>query len=288
MKRINYYTRVKILAICFLLSLNMMGQCPPDDFPTDYVFLLTQEDVDNFIINYPNCTELQTLLIGDIVPSTITNLDGLINLESIGWLQITNVPVTNFQGLNNITTIDRFVIYYMPDLMTFEGLEGLESVTGEEFRIELCNSISNFTGLENLSSFDGDFFAITDNDNLNDISGLDCYFFTEEFRNGVSNYEVQQSLYPSIFDNCGIIILSNDDFNYKKIHIYPNPAKNNINIESSHNIERIKIFDVSGRLIKQIKSDFTSIDLSEFTSGIYILKIIIGSNNIINYKLIVD
>ncbi len=283
MKKINCSTRVKVFIISILFSLNMMGQCPPNN----YLYLLTQDDVNNFITNYPNCTELQILLIGDIIPSTITNLNGLINLEKVGWLQITNVPITNLQGLNNIHTIDGLTIAYMPQLITLEGLEGLESITGG-FRIESCNSISNLKGLENLMSIEGDYFQIISNGNLNDISDFNCYFFTEDFRNGIRHYEVQSSLNQSIFDNCGIIILSNDDFNHKKIHIYPNPAKNIINIESSQSIEQINIFDIVGRLIKPIKSDFSSIDISEFTSGTYILQINTSSNNVDNYTLIVD
>lgn len=288
MKKIIYSDKVKVLLIIMLLNFDIIGQCPPDDFPNDYVYLITQEDVDSFLIEYPNCTELKTLLIGDIIPSTITNLDGLIHLENVGWLQITNVPITNFQGLNNIHTIDRFTIYYMPDLLTLEGLEGLKSITGQAFRIELCNSISNFKGLENLMSFDGDYFMITDNRNLNDMSGLDCYFFTEEFRNGVKNYTIQSSLYQSIYDNCGIIISSNDDYIYNNIHIYPNPANNYICIDSPKNIEQLDIYDSFGRLIKQIKSDFNRIDLSDFSASSYILQIRLDSKHVLNHKLIIE
>ena len=289
MKTIIYSSKIKALLIIMLLSLEIYAQCPPDDYPKDYVYLITQEDVDNFIIEYPNCTELKTLLIGDVIPSTITNLNGLINLENVGWLQITNVPITNFQGLNNIHTIDRLTIYYIPDLLSFEGLESLESVTGQTFSIKLCSSISNFKGLENLASFDGNYFTIIDNRNLNDVTGLDCYFFTEEFRNGVIDYySVQSSLNQSIYDHCGILISSKDDFINNNIHIYPNPTHNNISIDSPKNIEQIDIYDLLGRLSKQIKSDYNSIDLSEFSSGSYILQIRLESNNILNSKLIIE
>lgn len=64
-----------ILFIVILLSFNVFGQCPSGD-----VFLMTQEEVDNFIIDYPDCTELNDLYIGDMFSSDITNLNGLINL----------------------------------------------------------------------------------------------------------------------------------------------------------------------------------------------------------------
>lgn len=279
----------KILLIIILINFNVLAQCPPDDFPNDYVVLASQEDVDNFIIDYPDCTTLQTLLIGDTIPgSTITNLNGLINLMSIGWLQITTVPLVNLEGLNNVSSIDRFVIYYMEDLLSLEGLDSLETVTGPEFNIELCLSLTSLIGLENLSSFGGDYFKIINNLNLIDSSGLDCYFFTEEFRNGVSNYEVQPSLYQSIFDNCGIVILSNEDFIANNIRFYPNPVENVLNIDGSENFEGIYVFDMSGRLVMHKTSNFNSIDLSDIATGSYILQFRLDSNKVLNNKLIIE
>ena len=46
MKKIIYSGKIKVLLIIMLLSFDMVGQCPPDDFPNDYVYLITQEDVD--------------------------------------------------------------------------------------------------------------------------------------------------------------------------------------------------------------------------------------------------
>jgi hypothetical protein len=43
-------------------------------------------------------------------------------------------------------------------------------------------------------------------------------------------------------------------------------------IESEVLIEQIAIYDLSGRMVKQVKQSTNSIDLSELTSGFYILK----------------
>lgn len=283
MKKLLRFIKAKIVLIVIFLSFNMFGQCPPDGF----LYLITQEDVDNFIIDYPSCTELQSLLIGDLIPSTISNLDGLINLERVDWLQLTNVPITNLQGLNNIQSIGRFVVYYVPDLLSFEGLDSLETVDGQEFRIELCNSITSFAGLENLNSFDGDYFTIDENNNLNDSNGLNCYFFSEDFRNSVINYTVQSSLNQSIFDNCGIS-LSLGEFNQNNIYLYPNPTKNHLNINNSEHIKEIRIYDLTGRLVKSKISNFKIVDLSSISSGEYILQIDLDSKIVLNKKLIIE
>src|SRR5690606_12196009 len=74
--------------------------CPPGD-----VILTSQTEVDAFATNYPNCTEISSDL--NISGSTITNLDGLSNLTSVGGnLYISsNSSLTNLDGLSNLTSV---------------------------------------------------------------------------------------------------------------------------------------------------------------------------------------
>jgi len=286
MKNMLYCVKINVLLAIIMLSFNVFGQCPPDDFPNNYVHLMTQEDVDNFIIDYPNCTELNVLFIGDIIPSDITNLNGLINLENIGAFQLNNVHVTNLQGLNNLNSAGSFMIVALPNLLSLEGLDSLTEVE-IQFYIENCDLLPNLNGLESLTSIsEGSYFFIYNNINLNDISGLDCYFFSEEFRNGAGTYQIQSSLYPSIFQNCGIV-LSDEAFTYSDIRIYPNPVETTIHIDSNQQIEEVKIFDMFGRLVKHKISDFESFDLSDLVSGGYIMRLQLASNRILNHKLVV-
>jgi hypothetical protein len=292
MKRKLNIKPIKILLVIIFINLNVFGQCPPDD----HFYAITQEAVDNFIIDYPNCTSLKNLWIGDAGPDywEVTDLSAFINLVSVTErLLILQITASSLQGLNNLQTVgqdefDRFDIYFMPNLSSLEGLESLESVAGYSFSINLCPSLTNLNGLENLNTVNvSNSFIIDNNSNLNDVEGLDCYFFTEEFRNNVPNYIIQENLYPSIFENCEII-LSNDNFTNNNISFYPNPAKSNININNTENIEQIDIFDLSGRLIKYKVSDFKNIDLSDLSPGTYILKVSLDSNKFLNSKLIIE
>ena len=69
-----------------------------------------QEQIDNFQINYPECTEIE----GDvkIAGGDISNLNGLNVLTTIGgnlWVgydYIGNPLLPNLTGLNNLTTVD--------------------------------------------------------------------------------------------------------------------------------------------------------------------------------------
>ncbi|MEO1033335.1 MAG: T9SS type A sorting domain-containing protein [Bacteroidota bacterium] len=57
------------------------------------------------------------------------------------------------------------------------------------------------------------------------------------------------------------------------VKIYPNPAKNFVNLESSSLIESLKLYDIQGRLTFQqnLNSTETSINVSNYKSGIYFI-----------------
>jgi hypothetical protein len=73
----------------------------------------------------------------------------------------------------------------------------------------------------------------------------------------------------------------------KPISVYPNPSEGIYNVEISQLINTdisYKIFDISGKIIQQNKFGkqsndfFTSVNLSEFPTGIYTLAINVGEN----------
>jgi hypothetical protein len=59
------------------------------------------------------------------------------------------------------------------------------------------------------------------------------------------------------------------------VNIYPNPAKNLINIKSSDKIENVKIYNLTGQIVfdKMINDNSVQINTSEYKSGIYFIKI---------------
>jgi hypothetical protein len=66
--------------------------------------------------------------------------------------------------------------------------------------------------------------------------------------------------------------LSVGDFNIDKLALYPNPTASEINlaIPFAFNSFDATIYDVSGRTIKKVNTPF-SIDVSDFTSGVYMI-----------------
>jgi hypothetical protein len=63
-----------------------------------------------------------------------------------------------------------------------------------------------------------------------------------------------------------------------KVIAYPNPAKENISFSSSASIDKITVSSAAGVLL--LTTDNTTIDLSNFPSGIYFARI--ASNNTIS------
>ncbi len=65
-------------AYFILFTVNLFSQpCLPSG-----ITFSTQDQIDNFSINYPNCTEIEGYVL--IEGSNITNLDGLEVLTSLG------------------------------------------------------------------------------------------------------------------------------------------------------------------------------------------------------------
>ena len=182
----------------FLLFVNIIiGQnCLPDG-----ITITTQAEMDDFLITYPNCTEIE----GDVVieGTEITNLSALQNITSIeGSLTIVdNESLTNLSGLENLTFIgDKLWIVRNNNLTNLFGLENLaiignsfmfnggfyllenaqlESLSGLNSLMEINGDVNivengalaSLEGLENITSIDG-FLQISYN-GLSDLSGLE-------------------------------------------------------------------------------------------------------------------
>ena len=82
-----------------------------------------------------------------------------------------------------------------------------------------------------------------------------------------------------IENNC---ILSNtEELTIEKIdlQIYPNPTSGDFKIKGDiSKIEKIRVFNANGRLIKEINADFENVSIAGYPSGIYILAFY-GKNN---------
>ena len=69
------------------------------------------------------------------------------------------------------------------------------------------------------------------------------------------------------------------------LSVYPNPTSNYINIESSVALQKIEIYNILGKKVKEINSDFNAIPTNNLSNGVYFLKIY-SENGLATKKLI--
>ena len=109
---------------------------------------------------------------------------------------------------------------------------------------------------------------------------LDCSSGREMTTNGefntltaYGNDLVNNSVYGlKSSGGCNASVLASADFELPIFSIYPNPVSNRIAIRASETIDKVSIFDVSGRLLKNVGTGFDNIDVTFLKRGSYIIQ----------------
>jgi len=167
---------VTIISILLLFQTGIYSQpCLPQG-----ITFTSQTQIDNFQINYPNCTEIEgNVVIGGWSTSGITNLNGLEVITSIGGgLRIFKVDsLINLSGLENLGYIGGDLSIYRNDnLISLEGLNSLVSIGGDlsigDYEYNLYTSLASISALNNLTSIGGGLY-IWYNSSLSNLTGLD-------------------------------------------------------------------------------------------------------------------
>ena len=82
------------------------------------------------------------------------------------------------------------------------------------------------------------------------------------------------------FDNISLVATataSTEDIFAANFSVYPNPAKNLINISTVKSIEKAEIFSIIGkRVVSTTSLKNNKIDVSSLAKGVYILKLVSG------------
>ncbi|MCF8320274.1 MAG: T9SS type A sorting domain-containing protein [Flavobacterium sp.] len=88
-----------------------------------------------------------------------------------------------------------------------------------------------------------------------------------------------------VFDN--IVPLATADFGNTNntISLYPNPAKEVLNISSSNNITKIEVYDMQGRNVVS-NNNSTNVNIAAIGKGAYIVKVVQENGNIVSKQFI--
>ncbi len=170
--------KLLLLFLGSLFCMSVYGQCPSTP-----ITLSSQADVDAFVTNYPNCTELESELIisgNDIIdlsPLSIITQVGT-SFSSFGGLTIINNPqLENLNGLENIQDVfsGSITIENNPQLLSIEGLSGLSGQLNAHSLIIKDNPLLiSLEGLHNINSPGDDDLIIWNNDSLLNLSGIEA------------------------------------------------------------------------------------------------------------------
>jgi hypothetical protein len=152
----------------------ILDNCPLCPLPGDLTFT-SQQQLNDFILNYPSCTEINGNL-------TIGSLDG-------------NTDITSLTALQNITSVNgNLLIINNPLLENLNGLNALETVVGD-VTLGTGNAILNsITSLANLESINGS-LQILYNPELTSLEGL-------------------QNLNPLTISGLGLNIIGNENLTF--------------------------------------------------------------------------
>ncbi|MBK8626669.1 MAG: T9SS type A sorting domain-containing protein [Saprospiraceae bacterium] len=128
---------------------------------------------------------------------------------------------------------------------------------------QLYTATVTITGtLSNVSRFRFQCDASENDDNVH----IDAVIITASTGSGMVNNSLTITTLPEI--------VSFNESVYDDFLIYPNPVDDILKIKSSDEIKKVKVYDLSGQLIMSEGQGFeTQIDMSNFDSGMYLLRI---------------
>jgi len=298
-KKINIRIMKNALVLLFAIVFygGSWAQCPQ----SIYITFITQEDVDNFAIEYPDCKEIPgSVDIGTssiAIPGYAYNLYGLRQITSIGGgLNISNnhnlidlrgldsltyvggrldieqnLDLKNLMGLNNLSTVgDDLYIQANWELESFKGLENLTSVYGR-ITIDANDKLSSLEGISNINQTTITTLSIHDNDTLSMCSVPSICSYLGSHSAMIYDNASGCNDIPSILEACTTVSVNSPN-NISQITILPNP---NVGIFQVNGIPQgtYQIHDSTGRIIQSGKKNDLSIDISQEAQGVYFISI---------------
>ncbi|WP_452226444.1 DUF7619 domain-containing protein [Lacinutrix cladophorae] len=156
-----------LLFTIFLSCYTIFGQCP-----TGNIYLTSQQDVDDFVTNYPSCTEVFTLAISGADTIDLSGLNSITTITSN--LSISGASnLLTLTGLDNITSVGGSLSLVNNSLLS--DLSALNNITqiGDFLKIQQINTITSINFLTNLTTIGGA-LQINSNANLEYVDGLNA------------------------------------------------------------------------------------------------------------------
>ena len=150
--------------------------------------------------------------------------------------------------------------------------------------------LSGFTGTLSFSYLEGELNGIAEGDLVLELQADDdswtSYLGTvDEVNNTVSYTFTEAVSFKAVTASAAGATLTIEDLSpaASSIHVYPNPTANRIYIQAD-NISKAELFDLVGRKVMETNQD--QIDISNISSGSYILQVTTQNNTRESFKII--
>ena len=162
---------------------------------------------------------------------------------------------------NNLPTYYGGIVGFVADTVQVEVTDSyyLDNIANNNYGIPQSEAFMKTQDFVNLLNANGDFYAM---DIMNVNKGypvFERYYSVEEtdFANGIS--------------------------------VYPNPAKDVVNITFSNNAKcrSIDIYSIDGRLMKSQNDNFNKISIADLTPGLYLIKVRMNDGKEFTEKIVV-
>ena len=263
----------------------------------DYYFT-TQQMIDNFQTDYPNCSSLS------------------------GNVMIMNYEIDNLNGLIPIHTISGdLVIFKTNDLITLDGLDSLSNVGNDLFiggydvwpyYAEGNYQLEDISALMQLKHVGNQLFVMY-NPKLVSLFGLDSIVFDSNNQITISENNMLsicnvKSLCNCLAGNCNEEINSNTDgcnssqeveaaclvsvhefINKSEFVVFPNPATRSISIlsDNKYTLNKVAIYNQIGQEVFNLTKITDNVDVSKIGQGIFIIELT-TDKLIVRKKLIIN
>lgn len=259
-----------------LLTFSLFGQsCLPDG-----ITFRSQQEIDDFILSHPNCTQIKGTVIIES-SNSINNLQGLKNIRRVeGAFRIRNTDnLTNLKGLEQLTYVGKdLAISRNDNLIDLTGLEGILMIDSTLSIIHNPN-LESLLGLDNIQRIEGnvDIFGNRSLKKLNDFSHLHTVKKALHYAiNGVQHLEGFIRL-----RSIGDIDISVDD-SLETISAFPNLITvDALNLSGIPNLKNITSFNQIEELASLVITDCDALIDIHFLSAVEAIfgPVILASND---------
>jgi Secretion system C-terminal sorting domain len=118
----------------------------------------------------------------------------------------------------------------------------------------------------------------------NSNAGIEYSFIDNNPMQGMNYYHLKQIDIDGKFTFSDIKTVKFSANN--AVSIYPNPSKGIVNIDGWYNIKSMELYDISGRKLQHWNTAQATIDITNFASNNYILKMVLKTGEVLQQKLI--